>query len=286
MRMKISDSTRALVRKARTNFYYAFLFLPKPKRDAIFAAYAFSRFTDDLVDDASSPEMARESLRTWRSQLDACYECRAEHPITIDLQETLTRFPIPKSHFMNLIDGVEMDLYKRRYATFEDLYDYCYRVASTIGLISIEIFGYRNPKTRDYAVNLGLALQLTNILRDVKTDARQDRIYIPSEDLERFGYSERELLSYTYNPAFVNLMRFQTRRAGAFYARARKFLTDEDRPGLFAAETMARIYATLLKQIESIDYNVFENAIGVNNLRKFSIALSTRVRAGALRSSA
>ena len=283
--MGISDSTSAFVRKARTNFYYAFLFLPKPKRDAIFATYAFSRFTDDLVDDASSPEAARENLRTWRSQLEACYEGRAEHPIAIDLQKTLFQFPIPKSHFLNLIEGVEMDLHNRRYATFDDLYQYCYRVASTIGLICIEIFGYRNLKTRDYAVNLGVALQLTNIMRDLKTDAQQDRIYIPSEDLKRFGYSEPQLLSQTYNPAFVKLMHFQANRAKEYYARARKFLTDEDRPDLFSAEIMGHIYAALLRRIESVHYNVFENTVALSSLKKFSIALSTWVRAGTQRSS-
>lgn len=284
--MKISDSTSAFVKKARTNFYYAFLFLPKPKRDAIFAAYAFSRFTDDLVDEASSPEAARENLQTWRIQLEACYQGRAEHPITIDLQKTLLQFPIPKSHFLNLIDGVEMDLHKRRYDTFEDLYQYCYRVASTIGLICIEIFGYQNSKTRDYAVNLGVALQLTNIMRDLKADAQQDRIYIPSEDLERFGYSERDLLSHTYNPAFVKLMHFQAKRAKDFYARSKSFLTEEDRPDLFSAEIMAHIYSTLLRRIESVHYNVFENAAGVNNLRKFSIALRTWISTRARRSPA
>ncbi len=272
--MNLNSHIASLVRKARTNFYYAFLFLPRPKREAIFAAYAFSRHTDDLVDDADSPELAAENLAAWRDQLYACYNGGPTHPIARNLQQTLQHFPIPKEHFLLLIDGVEMDLRKRRYATFEDLYAYCYRVASIVGLICIEIFGYRNPATRDYAVNLGVALQLTNILRDIKTDARQDRIYLPTEDLHRFDYSEKDLLSHTYNPAFVHLMAFQCERAWDYYAQARNHLTEEDRPGLFSAEIMGHIYALLLRRIESVRYNVFDHPIRLSNLRKLGIALN------------
>ena len=272
--MNLNTHIAALVRKARTNFYYAFVFLPKPKREAIFAAYAFSRHADDLVDDADSPKAAAQNLAALRDELHACYNGHPTQPITRNLQQTLQRFPIPKAHFLHLIDGVEMDLRKRRYATFEDLHAYCYRVASVIGLICIEIFGYRNPATRDYAVNLGVALQLTNILRDIGSDALQDRIYLPTEDLHRFGYSEEDLLACTYNPAFIDLMAFQCKRAWGYYAQARSHLTEEDRPGLFSAEIMGRIYASLLRRIETVGYNVFDHAIRLSNLRKLWIALT------------
>ena len=271
--MTFKSYCAALVRKARTNFYYAFLFLPRPKREAIFAAYAFSRHTDDLVDETDSPETAARNLQSWRNELHACYDGRPTHPIALNLQQTLRRFPMPKEHFLLLIDGVEMDLKKQRYETFDELYAYCYRVASAVGLICIEIFGYRNPATRDYAVNLGIALQLTNILRDIVEDHLQGRIYLPAEDLRRFGYSEGDLNASTYNPAFADLMAFQCNRARSYYARAGEYLTEEDRPTLFSAEIMGRIYARLLERIEAVRYNVFDNAIRLSNPRKLGIAL-------------
>ena len=262
------------MRNAQTNFYYAFAFLPRAKREAIYAAYAFSRHTDDLVDHARSSSDAARDLEGWRGQLDACYDGHPSHPLASNLQRILQHFPIPKEHFANMIDGVEMDLKKRRYATFEELYSYCYRVASTIGLICIEIFEYRNPATRDYAVNLGVALQLTNILRDIKVDAEQDRIYLPAEDLDRFGYPEAGLLSCTYNPAFTDMMAFQCSRAWDYYGTAGKLLAEEDRANLFSAEIMGRTYALVLRRIESVGYNVFACPVRVSNLRKLGIAIN------------
>ena len=273
MPMNLKTYCATLVRKARSNFYYAFVFLPKAKREAIFAAYAFSRHTDDLVDEAESPQQAAEELQAWREQLNACYDGQPTHPIARNLQHILDRFPIPRDHFQELIDGVEMDLCQNRYSTFEDLYTYCYRVASVIGLICIEIFGYQKPETRDYAINLGIALQLTNILRDIAKDSRQNRIYLPAEDLAQFGYTEADLHNQTYNGAFVDLMAYQSRRAWQYYGRAATCLTREDRPGLFSAEIMGRIYANLLKQIEAAQYNVFEMPIRLSNLKKLGIAL-------------
>lgn len=282
--MNLQSYCAALVRRAKTNFYYAFVFLPRPRREAIFAAYAFSRHTDDLVDDAESPEAGARALTAWREQLHACYDGRPTHPIALNLQETLQRFPIPRAHFLHLIEGVEMDLRKRRYATFDELHEYCYRVASVIGLICIEIFGYRNPASRDYAVNLGVALQLTNILRDIKEDAERDRIYLPAEDLARFGYPESDLLSTTYNQAFTDLMAFQCQRAWGYYDRAAEYLPEEDRPSLFSAEIMGRIYARILRRIESHNYRVFDGRVRVGNPTKLGIALSawlgSRIRSG------
>ena len=261
------------VRAANTNFYYAFLFLPREKREAIFAAYAFSRRTDDLVDDAVSPEEARTSLAAWRRELDACYNGTPADPVALGLQRVLRRFPIRRTHFDLLVDGVEMDLTMRRYETFDELYQYCYRVASAVGLICIEIFGYRSPEAEDYAINLGIAVQLTNILRDISEDAAKDRIYLPTEDMERFHYTETDLFNGVYNQRFTDLMQFECNRARAYYEKARRLLPEADRNRLCAAEIMGGIYARLLEQIERSNYNVFEKRAQLSSLSKIIIAV-------------
>lgn len=271
--MNFKKNTAQIVKAARTNFYYAFVFLPRKKREAIFAAYAFSRHTDDIVDDAPSPEQAKHDVDAWRAQLQACYNGTPTHPIAINLQTILADFPIPQEYFLDLIDGVEMDLSKNRYTTFEELYEYCYRVASVVGLICIEIFGYTNPRTKEFAVQLGLALQLTNILRDVHTDFQQNRIYLPKEDLDRFGYTEQDLSEKVYNASFTELMEFQVARAQSYYEQAANLLPQEDRSRLFPAQIMGKIYAQLLSQIEHNHYNIFDTRIRISNIHKFTIAL-------------
>jgi phytoene synthase len=176
---------------------------------------------------------------------------------------------------MDLIAGMEMDLQPRRYKTFDDLYLYCYRVASVVGLMSIEIFGYGNPATRQYAVDMGLALQITNILRDLKPDAALGRIYLPQEDLERFGYTEQDLLANRYTPAFVQLMRFQAQRARGYYEAAARSLPPEDRRALSAARAMGATYRRLLEKIEKADYRVFDGRISLSKTRKVWIAAKT-----------
>jgi phytoene synthase len=271
--MNFKQHTAKLVKAARTNFYYAFVFLPKKKREAIFAAYAFSRHTDDIIDDAPSKDQAKHDIDIWRNELQACYHGSPTHPIAINLQNTLQDFAIPKEHFVALIDGVEMDLVKNRYETFDELYQYCYRVASVVGLICIEIFGYSNPQTKDYAINLGLALQLTNIMRDVHTDYLQNRIYLPAEDFETFSYTEKDLAQQHYNSSFVKMMTFQATRTQHYYQEAARLLPKADRPKMFPAEIMGKIYAGLLSQIEKADYNIFDSKIRLSNPHKLSIAL-------------
>ncbi|MDE2998732.1 MAG: presqualene diphosphate synthase HpnD [Gemmatimonadota bacterium] len=276
--MNIRSYTAALVRNARSNFYYAFVFLPRSKRDAIFAAYAFSRHTDDLVDDAASREAAARNLAKWRAETHACFDGRPAHPITVNLHKALKRFRIPKEHFLKLIDGVEMDLVKNRYQTFGDLYEYCYRVASIVGLICIEIFGYTRRASREYAVNLGIALQLTNILRDIETDAKRDRIYLPLEDLKRFNCTEKDLFDGITTHRFRKLMQFQCKRARSYYTKAAQCLPREDRQSLFPAEIMGCIYSRLLSRIEAVNYNVYQHPIRVSNLKKLGIALEFCLR--------
>jgi len=271
----MSEALATLVRKSRSSFYYSFLFLPRPKRDAIYAVYALCRAVDDVADDAGDMEAKAERLKGWREELDRCYAGRPTHPITRALRDCLSRYPIPKGYFEELIAGVEMDLTLTRYRTFADLTRYCYRVASVVGLICIEIFGYRREATKEYAINLGLALQLTNILRDLKTDGRRGRIYLPQEDLERFGYREDDLLHCRYTPGFFPLMRFEADRARDYFRRAAESLPSEDRKNMVAAEIMGRIYRETLEMIARKEFRVFEDRIALSRARKIRLALTT-----------
>lgn len=242
------------------------------KRDAIFAVYAFARQTDDLVDDAPSVEDATEWLRVWRDELASCYAGSPSEDITIALLPVVERYNIPKTYFDELINGVEMDLTKNRYATFEELETYCYRVASVVGLICIEIFGYSGTRTKDYAINLGMALQLTNILRDVGEDATRNRIYLPQDELARFGFSTDHLLNRDYNQQFRELMAFQCDRARTYYGTAANHLSDTDRKSMFPAETMGRIYFAILEKIEARRYCVFDQSVTISTPFKIWIA--------------
>jgi phytoene synthase len=288
LRERTRGLKRDLSKTIQSNFFYSFLFLPRAKREAIMDVYSFCRAVDDVVDDIvdESSDTADEDrdpvreLERWRTELEACYAGRPTLPQTRRLRRTLDRFPIPKEYFEELITGCEMDLYQQRYQTFDDLYQYCYRVASITGLMCIEIFTYRSPRTREYAVNLGIALQLTNILRDIKEDAARGRIYLPQEDLERFGYPEEELHQDVVNGRFRELMRFECARARDYYQRAARSLPAEDRPTLVAAQTMGKIYFRLLRQIEHVGYDVFHNRIRLHRPERFLIALSEWAKAG------
>jgi len=261
-----------IVRRARSNFFWSFVFLDSAKRDAIFAAYAFARHTDDLVDDAPDPNEAASRLTDWRAELDACYAGNPTSDITIALRPVTERYGIPKAYFSELINGVEMDLTTDRYQTFEELQTYCHRVASIVGLICIEIFGYENAETKDYATDLGMALQLTNILRDVGEDAERGRIYLPIEDLDRFGCSENSILSRNHDESFRELMAFQCERARSYYTTASGHLVEQDRKRMFPAETMGRIYFAILEKIEKCEYRVYDQRITIPTLWKVAIA--------------
>jgi phytoene synthase len=277
-------STRAsysqeVTKKSRSNFYYSFLLLPRLKREAIYTVYAFCRFIDNIVDEKLAVgQTAEELLKRWRQELDDCYAGRATHPITVELTEHVRLFKIPKIYFEGLIKGVEMDLRVKRYETFADLYQYCYHVAALVGLTCIEIFGYRNPQAKEYAVHLGVALQLTNILRDLREDAEKGRIYLPREDLQRFGYTEEELLAGTINPAFVTLMAFECERTRDYFRKATVLLPKEDRAALFAAEIMGAIYYQIFRRIESNPTAVLGGKISLPDYQKILIALDVCLR--------
>lgn len=261
-----------ITRQAGTNFYYSFLSLPQERREAIETVYAYCRLMDDIVDD-DGIENPRYELQKWRKEVAECYEGTPQTQLGKQLQQVVTRFPIRRQHLEAMITGMELDLDTHRYQTFEELERYCYHVASVTGLMCIEIFGYTHDSAHDYAINLGKALQIVNILRDVREDAARNRIYLPAEDLERFGYSEQELLNSVYNDRFVELMKFEANRARAYFEAAHTALHAEDRPQMVAAEIMGKIYFTILERIERADYNVYAEKFRLNRLEKAFVAL-------------
>jgi phytoene synthase len=246
-----------ITRRSRSSFYYAFILLPPERRRALHAVYAFCRFVDDIADDEAIREPAM-LLKRWREELDRVYDGTPTRALSRALADSARRFRIPRELFEEIINGVEMDLSRKRYETWDELRPYCYRVASALGLICIEIFGYRNPSAKVYAENLGFALQLTNILRDVREDAGRGRIYLPLEDLARFGVSEEEILGGVYSPNFVRLMRFEAERAQQLYSAAQNALAPEDRGTLLTAEAMRLIYAAILERIIKSNYRVLD----------------------------
>lgn len=264
-----------------TSFYYAFVVLPRPQREAIIAVWDFCRAVDDVVDEpeVQDPEDIRATLNQWRDELARCYGGAPQTPQGIALQPWIRHFNLSRQPFSDLIDGVEMDLDRSRYETFADLREYCWRVASTVGLICIEIFGQRSDRAREYAVNLGIALQLTNILRDVGSDAERGRIYLPQEDLRRFGCTDDELRTGTLTAAVRQLMAFEARRATEYYGKAASLREELDARPLVAAEIMGRIYHETLHRIERAGYDVFSQRIRVPRARRIAIALSTWTRA-------
>ena len=264
---------RALTRQHAKNFYYAFLFLPRVQREAIYAVYAFCRYSDDMVDETHGLARQQALLQAWRAELERCYAGQPTHRITQALQHVITAYPIPKQYFEELLCGVEMDLTVQRYATFSDLEQYCYRVASVVGLICIEIFGYGHPGVHGYARHLGIALQLTNIMRDVQEDAARGRIYVPLEDLQAFRYPEAGVFQQRYTAEFVALMEFQARRALEYYRKADACLLPGDKARLLAPEIMAGIYQTTLQKLARRRYNVFRGRVSLPTLSKVSIAL-------------
>lgn len=267
----MSATATAITRSSNTSFYYSFSLLPKQKREAIHTVYAFCRTTDDIVDEERDGRNKSALLRHWRMEFGRALRGVSSYPLLNQVSATADRFHIPVEHFYELIRGMEMDLTKSRYRTFEELKEYCYLVASSVGLMCRKIFGYRHESSREYAVNLGIALQLTNILRDLKDDASRGRIYLPLDDLKRFGYSEDDLLNCRYTPQFVALMRFECERASMYFDLARAALNDEDKRFFFAARIMWSIYAHTLNRIIASDYNVFERRISIPKILKLLI---------------
>jgi 15-cis-phytoene synthase len=253
------QQSRTITRKSASNLALAFILLPKAKRDGMSSLYAFCREVDDAADEDSIPvESRREQLAEWRADVRrACNGQTSEMPVNVELQLVIERYHLPFDHFDELIKGVEMDLDINRYADYDELELYCYRVASVVGLLSIEIFGYRDPRCREYAIYLGKALQLTNILRDVRVDAQRGRIYLPQTELARFKVTPDEILRLEYSERFFELAKSVAARARDFYQRARKALPETDRRSMVAAELMGSVYWRLLGKLETQRFNVF-----------------------------
>jgi len=253
------QESRMVTRKSASNLALAFVLLPKTKRDAMSALYAFCREVDDVADEESVPvETRRERLAQWRTDVrKACGAEVPQFPVNRELQTVIRQYHLPFDYFDDLIRGVEMDLDIKRYQTYEDLERYCYRVASVVGLLSIEIFGYQNPACRDYAVHLGKALQLTNILRDVRTDAERGRIYLPLSELARFQVREEEILRFEYSERFRDLAAAVGRQARHHYQQARVTLPAIDRRSMITANLMGEVYWRLLRKLERRQFNVF-----------------------------
>jgi phytoene synthase len=277
--MSVTDLASRLTRRSRSNFYYAFLTLPRPRREALYAVYAFCRTVDDIADlgveGAADPAAQHAALATWRREVAACYEPGSgpQHPIARQLAAGVRAYKVPREALEAIIDGVEMDVDGVAFETADDLYPYCYRVASAVGLCCIEIFGYTEPRARQYAVDLGTALQLTNILRDVGADARSGRVYLPRADLRAFGISVEDLRAGRHDGSFVALMRHQAARARDFYRRAEANFPRRDARSLVPARIMGAIYAALLDEIEAREFRVFGDRITVPTRRKVAIAL-------------
>ena len=253
------QESRTITQKSASNLALAFILLPKPRRDAMSVLYAFCREVDDVADEDLVPvEKRREQLAAWREDVRRASENGTpQFAVNRELQPVIRQFHLPFGLFDELIQGCEMDLQVKRYENYEQLELYCYRVASVVGLLSIEIFGYRNPASRDYAIYLGKALQLTNILRDVRTDAERGRIYLPKSELARFNVSEQEILNFEYSERFRSLAESVAARAKKFYQLARETLPPEDRRSMVAAELMGSVYWRLLRKLERQQFNVF-----------------------------
>jgi phytoene synthase len=268
------EEAKDIAKKSRSSFYYAFNLLPTEKRDAMNTVYAFCRKTDDIVDEGNeSDELKYEKLHKWRIEIEKSIDGHSDYQLLNKLGKTISQFNIPLEPFFELVRGMEMDLQRKRYLTFEDLRLYCYRVASTVGLMCIEIFGYKHQSTKDFAVNLGIALQLTNILRDIKNDAKNGRIYLPQEELVRFRYSEEEIIKNTYNSNFASLMKFEADRAKSYFDKATECLNLDDKASMFAARAMQHIYYKILNKIIDADYDIYSRNIKVAKIEKVGIAV-------------
>jgi len=262
-----------------SSFYYSFLFLPPERRRAITALYAFCREVDDVVDESSDAQLAATKLAWWRQEVAGLYAGTPRHPVSKALSPHLKAFSLEEKHLQEIIDGMEMDLTQTRYLDWKGLERYCYHVAGAVGLLAARIFGYSDARTLEYARSLGIAFQLTNIIRDVGEDARKNRIYLPVEDLQKFNVPASEVLGLRQSEAFTRLMQFQAERARSYYESAFHALPAADRRSQRPGLIMAAIYRTLLDEIERDGFAVLHRRTSLTPLRKFWIAWKTWVTA-------
>jgi phytoene synthase len=261
-----------------SSFYYSFLFLPPNRRRAITALYAYCREVDDVVDECLDPQVAATTLAWWRQELDRLYAGTPQHPVTQALLPVLAEFNLPQEQLLEIIDGMEMDLQQSRYLDFKALSLYCYRVASVVGLLAAEIFGFEDRRTQKYAHDLGMAFQLTNIIRDVGEDARRGRVYLPLDELKRFDVPLSDILNARHSDNFKRLMEFQIERAEQYYAQAMSQLPEVDRKTQRPGLVMAAIYRTVLDEIKRDGCQVLSQRTSLTALRKLWIAWRTWIK--------
>lgn len=274
------DHCQEVTKREARNFYFAFLTLPRAKRQAIYAVYAFARICDDITDGEASTEAKLAGLAEVRRSLESAYAGAPKGPVFTALADVAATYHIEQSMFQALVGGVEMDTAQNRYETFEDLRRYCYGVASTVGLICVEVFGYSRPEARCYAEDLGLAMQLTNILRDIQEDAERDRIYIPQDELARFGYSEEELAKGVVNQCFTDLMCFQAERARSYYNSSARLLPLVPVRSRACVSVLHGLYSRLLDRIEARRFDVFHGRVRLTTAQK--ILLTAKLWAASL----
>lgn len=261
-----------------SSFYYSFLFLPPERRRAIMALYAFCREVDDVVDECHDLSIASTKLAWWRQEIDRVATSQPQHPVGQALQAASRQFNLPAEQLLEIVDGMEMDLQQSRYLDFKGLSLYCYRVASVVGLLAADIFGYQDRRTQKYAHDLGMAFQLTNIIRDIGEDARRGRIYIPMDELKQFNVPAADILNGQYSDNFTTLMRFQYDRAQQYYTQALAELPAVDRKNQRPGLIMAAVYRTLLDEIRDENFQVLHQRIALTPVRKLWLATKTWVR--------
>jgi len=269
------EECRLITRREAKNFYYAFLTLPEARRRAIYVAYTFCRYCDDSVDARRSLDEKLVMLAELRQKLTRTYNGHATEPVFLGLADVVQKYNIPQEYFQEVLSGVESDLVKDRYQNFEELRQYCYQVASAVGLICIQIFGYKDARARDYAIDLGLAMQLTNIARDVKEDLEFGRIYLPQDEMARFGYSEEDLQNGVVNEPFVNLMRFQTRRARDYFQSGFLLLPYLSPRSRACPAVLGQLYSKVLDLIEAADYDVLHQRVSLTKSEKLRVMAGT-----------
>ena len=268
-----------LAKKADSNFYLGIRFFPKPKRDAFFACYAFFRYVDDITDEyIGEKDYVTKLIQRWETDLDRAYEGEADHPIMIALAHAVKAYNIPKAPFKGLILGCKMDQTIRRYETFDDLLKYCELVASTISTVSISIIGYKDKKAFEYGRYLGLAFQLTNIIRDIAVDAKKGRIYLPLNELKRFEYGESDLLNGVVDERYINLMRFQVKRAREYYMNAKQLLSYIDTDCKLAISLSGAAYLSILNMIEQKKFDVYKNKFKLSEYDKSVLVLKNMIK--------
>ncbi|RME89078.1 MAG: phytoene/squalene synthase family protein [Planctomycetota bacterium] len=266
---------KEITKKGAKNFGFAFIFLPKKHQKAMEAIYSFARLVDDIADQENIPrETKKKQLEECRKNLQDAIHGETGAPLFLALSDTIQRFQIPEKYFFELIEGMEMDFYKTRYATFKELWKYCYHVASVVGLISLEIFGYKTPKAKELGISMGIALQLTNIIRDIEEDLERNRIYLPSQEMEKFRITEEELFAKKMTPKLKKFLHFQVERAKEYYSKSASLFPLIPRNTRYCPLALWDIYRHILMEIEKEDFEIFGKRIGISKGKKISLALN------------